>query len=176
MTAEWSVGQLARAGLSDLDSARRMLAEPAVDALASRGGELDLLADLSHAADPDQALRLLARVLDACPPQLHARVLSTVAAEPDVSRRLIDVLGMSEALGEFLVRHPSTWQILADGELIAQAPGARAVREYLLRAVGADPQLPEPVATSDDIEILDAACHVFFCGHHLLALSKMSGW
>ena len=127
-----------------------------VAALADSGDEHDLLADLSLAADPDQALRLLARFLESCSPQLRARVISTVTAEPDVGRRLIDVLGMSEALGEFLIRHPEQWQVLADGERIAQAPGAKAVRETLLRAVGADPHLPEPVASSDDVSALDA--------------------
>jgi len=156
MAAEWSVGRLARAGLTDLDVARSLLESPAVAALADPGDEHDLLADLSLAADPDQALRLLAQFLESCSSQLRARVISTVKAEPDVGRRLIDVLGMSEALGEFLVRHPEQWQVLADGERIAQAPGARAVREILLSAVGADSNLPEPVASSDNVSVLDA--------------------
>ena len=156
MTTEWSVGQLARAGLSDLDLARRLLESPAIDALVVAGGDHDLLTDLSHAADPDQALLLLARFLEACPPRLHTRVIATITAEPDVCRRLIDVLGMSEALGEFLVRHPEKWQVLADGDRIADAPGARAVHDFLLSAVGADPRMPEPVATSDGVEVLDA--------------------
>ena len=116
MSTEWSVGQLARAGLDDLDLARRLLSSPAVAAVSAAGGDHDLLTDISHAADPDQALLLLARFLEACSPQLHARVIATITAEPDVCRRLLDVLGMSEALGEFLVRHPEHWQVLADGE------------------------------------------------------------
>ncbi len=55
MAAEWSVGQLARAGLTDLDVARELLETPVVAALADSGDEHDLLADLSLAADPDQA-------------------------------------------------------------------------------------------------------------------------
>ena len=63
---------------------------------------------------------------------------------------------MSEALGDFLARQRDAWVVLADGEALTVAPSARRVREDLLRAVGADPALPEPVAPSDAEPVLDA--------------------
>ena len=168
-TAEWSMSQLARAGFSDLDLARRLLSSASIELLLETDHDHDLLADLSHAADPDQALLLLTRFLEACSSKLHSRIIATMTAEPDVCRRLIDVVGMSEALGDFLVRHPEQWQVLADGERIAEAPGARAVREHLLRVVGADPHLPDPVAASDDITALDALRIAY--REHLLAIA-----
>ncbi|MDD2857650.1 MAG: bifunctional [glutamine synthetase] adenylyltransferase/[glutamine synthetase]-adenylyl-L-tyrosine phosphorylase, partial [Candidatus Nanopelagicales bacterium] len=77
-------------------------------------------------------------------------------ADEDFRGRLVDILGMSEALGEFLVLHPEQWGVLADGEALAAAPVARQVRAELLTAVGADPGSELPRAASDATETLDA--------------------
>ena len=70
--------------------------------------------------------------------------------------RLLGVLGASEALGDHLVRHPEHWRELTDPTLGSTRPAAYAVRAALLRAVGADPQDPTPVATLPDAEAVDA--------------------
>ncbi len=158
-----STGRLIRAGVLDLDRARRLAESPRLaplltstdDPVGEAAGD-DLLADLAASADPDQALLLLTRVLEAGDERQWGRLVAALAADPDLRRRLIEVLGMSQALGDFLARHPDDWQVLADAQALAEAPSARGMREQLLRAVGAEPELPEPVATGDGAEVLDA--------------------
>jgi glutamate-ammonia-ligase adenylyltransferase len=149
-------GRLIRAGLQDLDRARRLCeAERAEPLLAGEMAD-DVLADIGATADPDQALLLLVRFLEACDDREWRRLVSSLEADADVRRRLVDVLGMSEALGDFLVRHRGVWEVLADAEALAEAPSARGMRESLLRAVGAPTDVPDPVAAGDDTAVLDA--------------------
>ena len=116
----------------------------------------DVLVDIGGAADPDQALLLLVRILESCDEPEWRRLVSALQADVDLRRRLIDVIGMSEALGDFIARHRTAWDVLADADALSVAPSARSVREGLLVAVGADPALPEPVAAGDDVETLNA--------------------
>lgn len=150
-------GRLIRAGLHDLERARRLLASPRLEPLL--GGDAsdeDLLIDLGRAADPDQALLLLVRVLEAGDERDWRRLTGALLADGDLRRRLIDVIGMSEALGEYLARHPQAWEVLADAEALAEAPSARAMRRTMLAAVGAPDGLPDPIASGDDVDVLDA--------------------
>lgn len=150
-------GRLIRAGLHDLDRARRLLDSPRL--LPLLGEDLaseDLLADLARAADPDQALLLLVRVLEAGDEREWRRLTGALLADVDLRRRLIDVVGMSEALGEYLARHPDAWQVLADAEELAIAPSARAMRRAMLASVGAPDGLVDPVASGDGTDVLDA--------------------
>ena len=149
-------GRLIRAGLQDLDRARRLCELPRVEPLMGPDAEGDVLLDIGGAADPDQALLLLVRILEACDDGEWRRLVSALQADVDLRRRLIDVIGMSEALGDFMVRHLSAWDVLADAEALAEAPSARGIREHLLRAVGAEPANPEPVAAGDGVEVLNA--------------------
>lgn len=143
-------GELARLGFADHERAERLLATlPDINGAA-------ILETLADAADPDQALLLLNRFLEAADDQMRRRIVNTLAADPDARGRLIDVLGMSEALGEFLIRHPQEWQVLADSEHLVHPPQAEVVRAHLLRAVGADPLLDKPQARSAEDETLDA--------------------
>ena len=57
-------GRLIRLGLHDLDRARRLCESERVAPLLG-GGEDDVLADIGAAADPDAALLLLVRMLEA---------------------------------------------------------------------------------------------------------------
>lgn len=155
-----SGARLARLGFTDLDRADRLLASPAlryllVDVDPEVAEEGDLLAAASSVADPDQALLLLTRFLEACGEPQRRRISSALLADQDTMGRLLEVLGMSEALGEFLIRHPEYWSILADAEALALAPAASKVRVALLESVGADPRLPEPVADGDTAQVLD---------------------
>ena len=149
------VGRLIRLGLHDPDRARRLCESERVAPLLA-DGEDDVLTDIGAAADPDAALLLLVRMLEACDEQEWRRLTATMLADPDMRRRLIEVVGMSEALGEFLIRHPSEWTALADAESLSVAPSARELHDGMLAAVGADPQVPQPVAAGSGTEVLDA--------------------
>ncbi len=169
-------GRLIRLGLQDLDLARRLCDSPRIEPLlgvADHHG--DVLADISAAADPDQALLLLVRILDACDDREWRRLVSALQADADLRRRLIDVIGMSEALGDFIARHRDAWAVLADAEALTVAPSARRVREDLLRAVGADPELADPVAASDAEPVLDALRVAYRRGLLGIAARDLSG-
>jgi glutamate-ammonia-ligase adenylyltransferase len=123
---------------------------------SQRDDDEDLLTDLATAADPDQALTMLDRLASACDDQQWHRLASALMADELLCRRLVDVLGMSEALGDFLARHVDQWEILADDAALTQAPSARGMRAALVSAVGANPDAPAPVATGAGTAELDA--------------------
>lgn len=145
---------LARLGLIDLDRAERLVSGPVLARLVGPdGGDLDRLAPLAGAADPDQALILLDRLLDASPADVG--MADRLRADVDAMGRLVDVLGMSEALGDFLVRHPDAWLVLADADALSLAPSGTMTRRVLLESVGADPDHPEPIADGSGPDVLD---------------------
>lgn len=135
-------GRLLRHGFVDVDRARAGLAElgPAAE---------PLLALLGRTADPDAALRGLVLLLDALPEDEH-ELLPALVDDEGTAMRLLSVLGASEALAHHLVRHPDHWRELTDPTLGSTRPAAYAVRDGLVRAVGADPRDATPVATLDD--------------------------
>ena len=157
--------KLARLGFTELELAARLLASPALVELLAEIGIDDseshvedasgFLAQIAATADPDQALLLLTRFMEACGDKHRRRISSTLVADRDTLGRLVEVLGMSEALGEFIIRHPEHWSILADAEALAMAPAARQVRATMLQAVGADPAAPEPMADGQSTEVLN---------------------
>lgn len=141
-------GNLARLGFVDHDRSERLLqTNPLL---------IDLLPTIGDAADPDQALLLLTRLLEQGDDRVATRLINSAEADTDLWGRLIDVLGMSEALGDFLIRHPDQWELLASSEVFAQPPQADAMRRALLTAVGANPDLPEPIARDASDATLDA--------------------
>lgn len=148
-------GRLIRAGLVDIDRARRLLASDRLRPLVEQLPEGALVADIGSAADPDLALLLLLRILEAPDDAGARRLVSALAADDDLRRRLIDVIGISEALGEFLERHPDEWQVLADAEALSEAPSHSRMRRALLEAVGAHPDDPLPRASGHDESVLD---------------------
>ena len=111
--------KLARLGFTELDLAARLLASPAFVELLAEIGIDDseshvedasgFLAQIAATADPDQALLLLTRFMEACGDKHRRRISSTLVADRDTLGRLVEVLGMSEALGEFIIRHPEHW-------------------------------------------------------------------
>ena len=149
-------GRLIRAGLADLERSRRLLESPRIDPLLQGEDPTDLLSDLAGSADPDLALLILVRILESCDERQWHRMSSAMASDRDLRRRLIEVVGMSEALGEFLERHPDEWEVLADADALSQAPLARETRAALLQAVGANPEDPTPVASGHDEAVLDS--------------------
>ncbi len=105
-------------------------------------------------ADPDLALVGLVRLLEHLddPDEL----LDVLVDDEGTAIRLLQVLGASEALGEHLARHPAHWRELCDPTLGSTRAPAFAMREWLLRSVGADPQDRVPVAGKPDSEAVDA--------------------
>jgi [glutamine synthetase] adenylyltransferase / [glutamine synthetase]-adenylyl-L-tyrosine phosphorylase len=139
--------RLARLGFNDPQAALTLLEDPAFDAARLP----DLLDSLAEVADPDLAVRSLARVLQAGGRELR----HDISASPREWRRLLAVLGSSAALGDHLVRHPEHYRSLADDEAMNSGAGSDR-RSALLAAVGADPASGEPVAAFGGPEALDA--------------------
>ncbi|NLT55897.1 MAG: bifunctional [glutamine synthetase] adenylyltransferase/[glutamine synthetase]-adenylyl-L-tyrosine phosphorylase [Actinomycetales bacterium] len=176
-------GRLARLGFADPVRAEELLADPVLTEVVGQDGVPagELLAALGAVADPDLALLALVRLLEAFTADPDASGedgrdrLRRVLRDGDETRdRLLAVLGTSAALGEFLERHPRQWAVLLDPDpvaaevLPATATGsgvdpvlrrplvAARMRTELLRAVGADPHAPEPVAATDLAQGADA--------------------
>ncbi|QTX04819.1 bifunctional [glutamine synthetase] adenylyltransferase/[glutamine synthetase]-adenylyl-L-tyrosine phosphorylase [Agromyces archimandritae] len=126
--AERSAGlsSLARAGFAELSAARERIAALVAATGADEAGLVDALA---HAADPDAALDALE--------ELHRRAperVSVLIARPDAAVRLARVLGASQGLGEFFLRHPEQLELF-------EVPGsalrdAGQLRELLTAAAG----------------------------------------
>jgi len=141
-----TAGRLARLGFVDGARAERLLDELGPEAV----GDVELLAELVAAADPDLALTSLNRLAERDP-----SVLGAMRQDPGLRRRLVRGFGVSAALGDHVVRHPEHWRLLA-GEDAARRPTEEELRAELLYAVGADPDAAEPVARDAGTETLSA--------------------
>jgi [glutamine synthetase] adenylyltransferase / [glutamine synthetase]-adenylyl-L-tyrosine phosphorylase len=111
--------ELAKLGFTALGEAGELL-----DALP-----VELIPHFAHAADADQALRLVAELRVHAPVQLDAALADVGTAE-----RLIRVLGASRGIAEFFLRHPEELTVLATP--IASLPSMHALRSDLVAAVG----------------------------------------
>ncbi|MBD3930480.1 bifunctional [glutamine synthetase] adenylyltransferase/[glutamine synthetase]-adenylyl-L-tyrosine phosphorylase [Streptomyces chumphonensis] len=129
-------GRLLRYGFTDPAEAARLLAAPE---LAPHRDNTVLLDGLGGAADPDQALRGLLRLMEAqrlCGGEDGGqRLLDTVLAAKPLRDRLLGVLGASEALADHLVTHATDWQSLVTWETADLHPG---VEEFEAALEGAD--------------------------------------
>ncbi|MFC0555813.1 bifunctional [glutamine synthetase] adenylyltransferase/[glutamine synthetase]-adenylyl-L-tyrosine phosphorylase [Planotetraspora thailandica] len=128
-----TAGRLAALGFADGARAERLLDGLGPEAVS----DFELLGDLVAAADPDLALSSLDRLVASDP-----SVLGAFREDPAMRRRLLGVLGLSAALGDHVVRHPGCLRVLVNEGRATD----RELREELLLAVGADPDVPEPVA------------------------------
>jgi len=125
----------------------------AADELSRLGdGAEPLVALLAGTADPDQALAGLVRLAE----RSESGLVSQLAEDEGTAMRLLSVLGASQALTDHLCRHPEQWRELADPFLGSTRPAAYAVRDALLRAVGADPGHDNPTATLTHTDAVDA--------------------
>lgn len=140
-------GQLVRLGFQDGATAMAGIAR-----LGDAG--VALRTHLAASADPDAALAGLLRLADEV--EDREAMLAEVADDEGTAMRLCAVLGASAALATHLARHPEHWRELTDPTLGTTRPAAYAVREALLRAVGADPHEPAPVAGLPDAAAVDA--------------------
>jgi glutamate-ammonia-ligase adenylyltransferase len=144
-------GTLTRLGFQDPDQSLENLA-------AIADAAEPLLALVARTADPDLALAALVRLVEAAGRESGEaeQLLRALVDDEGTAMRLLSVLGASEALGDHLCRHPEHWRELTDPTMGSTRPAAYAVREELLRAVGADPADDRPVATKPDDEAVDA--------------------
>src|SRR6476469_4094667 len=130
--------RLIAAGFNDLEKGERFLAAPELDGLDQDA----LFAGLQLAANPDTALQSLVRLIEK-----HPELRKLAVADPESSEPLYRVLGASEALGEFLIRHPEhldAFEVRVSPEPLAA--DAVALRARLLQSVRADPKSSRPVA------------------------------
>jgi [glutamine synthetase] adenylyltransferase / [glutamine synthetase]-adenylyl-L-tyrosine phosphorylase len=131
-------------GFADAGRAERLLTDLGGSDLGGTEDELKadpVLAALAAAADPDLALTGLARLFGAA--KDRSALHQALRDEPDFRDRLTAVLGVSAGLADHLTRHPEDSQVLRG---TVSRPGPGELGEEMLRAVGADPRLPEPVA------------------------------
>lgn len=131
-------------GFSDLEMCERFLGFDELSGL-DRPALLDALA---VADNPDLALQSLVRLLSAAP---RARSLlsctDSTTGNITANAPLFRLLGASEALADFLMRHPEHLDVVDPAMTTAHAPADSAVlRHSLLGAVGADPASNVPVA------------------------------
>ncbi|WP_323961519.1 bifunctional [glutamine synthetase] adenylyltransferase/[glutamine synthetase]-adenylyl-L-tyrosine phosphorylase [Arthrobacter sp. JZ12] len=130
--------ELISRGFTDLDKSSRFLAAPELRNIP----EDRLFAGLVSAANPDLALQSLVRLL-AVQPDLADLVRS---GDGD-AEALFRLLGASEALAEFLMRHPEHVDVVR--ARTSAEPGrvdAEELRTSLLSSVEADHRSSQPVA------------------------------
>lgn len=118
-----TLSDLARLGFAELDTTIALLSE--IGEIHSVEVILPLFAD---AADPDQAIRMLAMLLRQAPDETGA-----ILDDPNSAHRLIRVLGASSGLAEFFLRHPGELSVLR--ESFAQPPTVEEYRADLASAV-----------------------------------------
>jgi [glutamine synthetase] adenylyltransferase / [glutamine synthetase]-adenylyl-L-tyrosine phosphorylase len=156
-------GRLARMGFGDAAQAERLLTtDLALDVSHGEPGGIvpgfggppkddPVLEAIAGAADPDLALRGLARIIgadretDACAAANVAEIRAALRTEPGFRKRLIGVLGVSVALADHLARHPEDCCLLRGADAVRR-PAPAELRAALLYAVGANPLDEHPVA------------------------------
>ncbi|MEP7178577.1 MAG: bifunctional [glutamine synthetase] adenylyltransferase/[glutamine synthetase]-adenylyl-L-tyrosine phosphorylase [Pseudonocardiales bacterium] len=131
--------RLARLSFSDGAAAGRLLStepllwwDPETDAPASDAAAA-VVAALGRSADPDAALRALGAIVAQTE---GAALRDAIMASKELRSRLISLLGVSSALAEHLIAHPTHWQTLVG----AHDPAGTAAR--LAAAIGADAARP----------------------------------
>ncbi|MFF5443472.1 bifunctional [glutamine synthetase] adenylyltransferase/[glutamine synthetase]-adenylyl-L-tyrosine phosphorylase [Streptomyces sp. NPDC012888] len=123
--------RLLRSGFTDPSAAGRLLDS---DALAAVRNDPVLLDALGATADPDLALRGLARLAEAQSGDERPALLATLVTAKPLRDRLLGVLGASEALADHLARHPRDWQALVTYEAADLHPGLPEFEECLAEA------------------------------------------
>ncbi|MFF0271378.1 bifunctional [glutamine synthetase] adenylyltransferase/[glutamine synthetase]-adenylyl-L-tyrosine phosphorylase [Kribbella sp. NPDC004536] len=98
-----------------------------------------LITTLSESADPDLALHGLCTMAESLHRHGHdvAAFARTLGMDDDFRRRLVYVLGASEALGRHLGVHPRHWYDLADPSLAGSRPSVEDVAAKLATAIDA---------------------------------------
>ena len=129
------VALLARLGFLEPTKAAEGLV---ADGLRDLSDDEGVLEAFGLAADPDLALRSLERILIAAPEGTAEQIRDALVGHPSLRARLLAVLGLSEALGQHLRRHPEHWTALTDSEC-AEIPTRDCVIAVLRQAVRGRP-------------------------------------
>lgn len=131
-------------GFSDLKTCERFLGFTELADL----DQAELLDALAVADNPDMALQSLVRLLSAVPASRELLSVTDPVSGATVSNvSLFRLLGASEALAEFLMRHPEHLDVVdPSASSSPDAADGAALRASLLEAVGADPTSGRPVA------------------------------
>ena len=145
---------LIRAGLQDLDKARTLFDQLKADDIPDERCA-ELLSVLAHACDPDVALSNFVDIVNAM--QSSQRDLKHVIPDNNALKRLITVLGVSDAMGKFMRFKPQLVEAAAVDNCNSHLFNHAQRRARLLKAVGADPDEPAmPVASKDLAEAATA--------------------
>ncbi|WP_344317952.1 bifunctional [glutamine synthetase] adenylyltransferase/[glutamine synthetase]-adenylyl-L-tyrosine phosphorylase, partial [Streptomyces javensis] len=146
-----NVTRLLRHGFTDPSAARRLLNAPELAGVCGDPVLLDGLLDaLGATADPDLALRRLVRLVEALPEapgdgddegcaDSRQTLLDALVTARPIRDRLLGVLGVSEALGDHLARHPRHWQALLAYEPTAPHPTASGFERALAEGIWGKP-------------------------------------
>lgn len=133
-------GRLVRLGFGDPQRAAQLLQQ--LDALHPHGpiATEPLITTLSESADPDLALYSLLGMVEALDRNQYdvGSFVRTLELDDNFRRRLIFVLGASEAFGRHLSVHPRHWYDLADPTLTGSRPSIEDVAAKLASAVDAE--------------------------------------
>lgn len=162
---------LLKAGVTDSQAALDAVNE--IEILTGQGITGSLLSNsLAGVADPDLALTSFARMIASASEQKLTRLTKTIAADPIVLGRLLNILGVSTGLADFLVRHPDI-EMIADSEALAQPP--QGIKDRLLLCVGADPGAEIPIAESADEPVLDRLRVAYYAELMAIAVRDLTG-
>ena len=103
---------------------------------------------LADTTEPDLAASALARVVEADDAAgSNGALMAAVRSQEGLRRRLLAVLGTSDALGGHLVAHPAHWRVLADDDVASVRPSRLGLEWQLLDAVGAPTRNAAPTGT-----------------------------
>ena len=160
-TESFNHSDLARLGFVRTERTASFLANPALAAVPPA-----LVRAMGAAPDPDEAVIALLRLAEAAAAAGHTPMLERIltggeqaatagesrtgwehTAESSAGAKLVQLLGSSAALGDFLTRHPDRLTLLEEPEIPPEN-----YRDRLLRAVDADPTADMPISSMSGSE------------------------
>lgn len=145
-------GALIRVGVQDSSAAGELIAriEELSDAQLAQSSVVE---SLSGVADPDLAIHQFVRVLESADKSQRHRIISSCLADPLALGRVMQILGLSDGFGHFLVRHPEFDAIL-NTESLANPP--TGMRERILASVGVASDSAMAIAPENNEQVLNA--------------------
>ncbi|KAB7790650.1 bifunctional [glutamine synthetase] adenylyltransferase/[glutamine synthetase]-adenylyl-L-tyrosine phosphorylase [Bifidobacterium leontopitheci] len=146
-----SARDLIHAGLQDIDEARGMFARLEANGFDAKRNAL-MLDAMQRVCDPDVALRNLVDIVNAQVSQ--GLDLDEIMPDDRAFRRLVTVLGVSDALGKLMRFRPELVRAAATDPCDSHLFNPAQRRAHVLRSVGADPDAAAPTST---LALADAA-------------------
>ncbi len=176
------LSELARLGFEELSESI-----PKLDRLVQLVGDWghSALDPLAKAASPDRALDSLLRLAE-----IDSKAIRKIVSNPEAALRLIRVLGSSDAMAEFLQRHPTELQAFLSKPQLASKPVVSSegraqlrtsYRAALLRIVDFDLAASDPMAAYSSVckalsQLADAALEaaISLSGQELISEGRIS--